>query len=86
MADSLARKKIGIRSCRTELKSFEDSIRKSQKCKTFYVGGVFTDELKRHMDADRLVQKSFSVIEILQQPEARDEFLREVFHHAVRVV
>ena len=68
------------------LKSFEDSIKKSPKCKTFYVGGVFTDELKRRMDADRLVEKSFSVIEILQQPAAREEFLKELFHHALRLV
>lgn len=68
------------------LKSFEDSIKKLPKCKTFYVGGVFTDELNRRMDADRLVEKSFNVIDILQKPEARDEFLKEVFHHAVRVM
>ncbi len=40
-------------------KSFEDSIKKSPKCKTFYVGGVFTEELRRRMDPDRLVEKSF---------------------------
>ncbi len=68
------------------LKSFEDSVKKSPKCKTFYVGGVFTEELKRRMDADRLVEKSFSVIEVLQQPAAREEFLKELFHHALRVV
>lgn len=68
------------------LKSFEDSRKKSPKCKTFYVGGVFTDELKRRMARDPLVEKWFSIIEILQKPEAREEFLTEVFHHAVRVV
>lgn len=68
------------------LKSFEDAVKKYSKCKTFYVGGVFTEELKRRMDADRLVEKSFSVIEILQQPAAREEFLKELFHHALRAV
>ncbi len=68
------------------LKSFEDAIKKSPKCKTFYIGGVFTEELKRRMDADRLVEKSFNVIEILQQPAAREDFLKELFHHTLRVV
>lgn len=68
------------------IKSFEDSIKKSPRCKTFYVGGVFTDELTRRINADRLVEKSFSVIEILQQPAAREDFLRELFHHTLRVV
>lgn len=68
------------------LKSFEDSIKKSPKCKTFYVGGVFTDELRRRMDADRLVEKSFSVIKLLQEPGAREDFLKELFHHTLRVV
>lgn len=68
------------------LKSFEDAIKKYSKCKTFYVGGVFTEELKRRMDADRLVEKSFSIIEILQQPAVREEFLKEVFHHTLRLM
>lgn len=58
----------------------------SPKCKTFYLGGVFTPELQKRMNADRLVENSFSIIDILQQSSYRENFLKELFHHTLRLV
>lgn len=67
-------------------KSFEHAMQVSPKCKNFYLGGVFTAELDRRMDNDRLVEKSFNIIDILQQSQSRREFFLEVFHHTLRLV
>lgn len=67
-------------------KSFEHAMRVSPKCKNFYLGGVFTTELNRRMNNDRLVERSFNIIDILQQSQARAEFFLEVFHHTLRLV
>jgi hypothetical protein len=67
-------------------KSFEHAVSQSSKCKNLYLGGVFTAELKRRMDADRLVEKSFNIIDILQNPDQREKFFNELFHHALRLV
>jgi hypothetical protein len=67
-------------------KSFEHAMRVSPKCKNFYLGGVFTAELDRRMNNDRLVEKSFNIIDILQQSKSREEFFLELFHHTLRLV
>jgi hypothetical protein len=67
-------------------KSFEHAMQTSPRCKTFYLGGVFTPELKKRMSADRLVENSFSIIDILQQSSYRENFLKELFHHTLRLV
>jgi hypothetical protein len=67
-------------------KSFEHAVNQSSKCKNLYLGGVFTPELKRRMDADRLVEKSFNIIDILQNPDQRETFFNELFHHILRLL
>jgi len=67
-------------------KSFEHAMRVSPKCKNFYLGGVFTAELRRRMNNDRLVEKSFSIIDILQQSDCREAFFLELFHHTLRLI
>lgn len=67
-------------------KSFEHAMLVSPKCKTFYLGGVFTPELQKRMNSDRLVENSFSIIEILQQSTYRENFLKELFHHTLRLL
>lgn len=67
-------------------KSFEHAMHISPKCKTFYLGGVLTPELQKRIDSDRLVEHSFSIIEILQQQQYRERFLKELFHHTLRLV
>src|SRR5437667_5900982 len=39
-------------------KSFEHAVQRSSRCRNFYLGGVFTPELQRRIDADRLVEKT----------------------------
>jgi hypothetical protein len=67
-------------------KSFEHAMQQSAKCKNFYLGGVFTPELLRRMNSDRLVEKSFNIIEILQNSDAREDFFHEIFHHTLRLL
>jgi hypothetical protein len=63
-------------------KSFEHAVSQSSKCKNLYLGGVFTTEL----NADRLVEKSFNIIDILQNPNQREKFFNELFHHILRLI
>lgn len=67
-------------------KSFEHATQVSPRCKTFYLGGVFTPELKKRMSADRFVENSFSIIQMLQESGYRDNFLKELFHHTLRLL
>ncbi|MGH9436951.1 MAG: XcyI family restriction endonuclease, partial [Terriglobia bacterium] len=67
-------------------KSFQHAEVRGARCRNFYLGGVFTAELRRRIARDRLVEKSFDVVEILQFPDKREQFLYELFHHALRLV
>lgn len=67
-------------------KSFQNAVNTSPQCKNFYLGAIFTSELNRRIGADRLVEKTFNIIEILRNPEERDRFLTELFHHALRLI
>ncbi|HCN27361.1 MAG TPA: hypothetical protein DIT64_00925 [Verrucomicrobiales bacterium] len=67
-------------------KSFEHAVNHSRRCRNFYIGGVLTPELKRRIRDDRLVEKTFSMIELLQSETAREAFCGELFHHTLRLV
>ena len=67
-------------------KSFQHAIAISSRCKNFYLGAVFTPELERRISEDRLVEKTFNIIEILDDPAARERFFTELFHHVLRIV
>ncbi|NIR73324.1 hypothetical protein GWN42_32460 [candidate division KSB1 bacterium] len=67
-------------------KSFQHSLEASKRCRNFYLAAVFTPELERRMNDDRLVEKAFDIIDILDEPEVRSEFFTEVFHHALRLL
>ena len=66
-------------------KSFQHSIESSKRCRNFYLAAVFTPELERRINDDRLVEKAFDIIEILDSPDVRDDFFNEIFHHALRL-
>jgi hypothetical protein len=66
-------------------KSFQHAVRVSPRCKNFYLGAVYTPELERRISEDRLVEKTFNIIEILDRPQARERFFRELFHHTLRI-
>jgi hypothetical protein len=67
-------------------KSFQHAIMRSPRCKNFYIGAIYTPELEKRIKDDRLVEKALNLIEILDKPVARDQFLRELFHHTLRLV
>ncbi len=67
-------------------KSFQHSLETSKRCKNFYLAAIFTPELERRMHDDRLVEKAFNIIDILDAPNVRTEFLNEVFHHTLRII
>jgi len=67
-------------------KSFEHAVKQSSQCRNFYLGGVLTDELLRRINSDRLVEKTYNIISLLNEVEVRDEFFLELFHHTLRMV
>ena len=66
-------------------KSFQEAIRVSSMCKNIYLGAVFTDELKRRIELDRLVDSNFDIVRLLEDSEYRTGFFRELFHHILRI-
>lgn len=66
-------------------KSFEHAVARSPQCRNFYIGGVLTQELQRRITADRLVERTDSLIDLLKEGDARAEFFRELFHHTLRL-
>jgi len=66
-------------------KSFQHAAKVSPRCKNFYLGAVYTPELERRISEDRLVEKTFNIIEILDKPPARERLFRELFHHTLRI-
>ena len=67
-------------------KSFEHAVSQSGRCRNFYLGGVFTEELERRINSDRLVEKMYNMILILNERKIRDDFFNELFHHTLRII
>jgi hypothetical protein len=67
-------------------KSFQHAIGLSSRCKNFYLGAVSTPELEKRIKEDRLVEKYFNIIDILNEPNIRDSFFKELFHHTLRLI
>lgn len=67
-------------------KSFQHSLETSKRCRNFYLAAIITPELERRINDDRLVEKAFDIIEILDTPDSRNKFFNEVFHHALRLI
>lgn len=67
-------------------KSFEHAVRKTERCRNFYLCGVVTDQVARRIRNDRLVEKTFEIIALLNDAKVRDEFFNELFHHTLRIL
>jgi hypothetical protein len=67
-------------------KSFEHAVSASGRSRNFYLGGVFTEELQRRINSDRLVEKTYNMIMILNERDIREDFFRELFHHTLRII
>lgn len=68
------------------IKSFQDALTKNSRCKNFFLSAVYTAELERRIHEDRLVEKYFNLIEILEKSEERQTFFRELFHFTLRLL
>lgn len=67
-------------------KSFQHSLNENQRCKNFFLSAVYTQELKNRIQDDRLVEKYYDIIDILEKPKIRDDFFRELFHYSLRII
>jgi hypothetical protein len=67
-------------------KSFQHATSVSPHCQTYFLTAVFTDELTNRINKDRLVDRSFNIVEMLDNPDRKEEFLSELFHHTLRLV
>jgi hypothetical protein len=67
-------------------KSFQHSLKENQRCKNFFLSAVYTEELKNRIQDDRLVEKFYDIIDILEKQEIRDDFFRELFHYSLRII
>ena len=65
-------------------KSFQHALSVSPRCKNFFLSAVFTDELERRIRDDRLVEKYFDIVKMLEDSIIRDNFFTELFHFALR--
>jgi hypothetical protein len=66
-------------------KSFEHSLRGSPRCRSFFLSAVYTQELRRRIGDDRLVEKYYDIVEMIEKPEVRDAFFQELFHFTLRL-
>lgn len=66
-------------------KSFESAVAEGERCKNFYLAAVLTTEVNRRIAADRLVEKAFSIIDILEKKDVQESFFDELFNHALRL-
>ncbi|MFW6275523.1 MAG: XcyI family restriction endonuclease [bacterium] len=67
-------------------KSFQHSLKENQRCKNFFLSAVYTQELRNRIQGDRLVEKFYDIIDILEKPEIRDDFFKELFHYSLRII
>ncbi len=67
-------------------KSFQNALKNSHRCKNFYLGAVFTEELIKRMDNDRLVESRWDIVKLLEEPGKREVFFKELFHYGLRII
>ena len=67
-------------------KSFQHALTVSPRCKNFFLSAVYTQELKKRIKNDRLVEQYYDIIEILEDKSIRDTFFNELFHYCLRIL
>ena len=63
-------------------KSFDET---PIRAHNFTILGVVTPEMRRRLN-DLRVMRDFSLYHILNDQEAWDDFVREIFHHTLRII
>ncbi len=67
-------------------KSFQHALQNSRRCKNFFLSAVYTSELQNRIKNDRLVEKYYDIIEILEKPVIWNKFFKELFHYTLRII
>lgn len=67
-------------------KSFQHAVDECSRCKNFYLVAAVTNELLRRISDDRLVEKTFNIIEMLDDQDMRETFCQELFHYTLRII
>ncbi|MDF1559131.1 MAG: XcyI family restriction endonuclease [Bacteroidales bacterium] len=67
-------------------KSFQHALSMNPKCKNIFLSAVYTSELKKRIQKDRLVENYYDIIEILEEPKKREDFFKELFHYTLRIL
>ncbi len=62
------------------------ALARNRRCRNFFLSAVYTSELQKRIQGDRLVDKYYDIIEILEDPDIRDHFLDELFHFSLRLI
>ncbi|MCF8301995.1 MAG: XcyI family restriction endonuclease [Bacteroidales bacterium] len=67
-------------------KSFQQALKENPRCKNFFLTAVFTQELLSRIKGDRLVEKYYDIVKILEDPKVKDDFFDELFHYTLRLI
>ncbi len=67
-------------------KSFQHALTLNQRCKNFFLSAVYTPELIKRINNDRLVEQYYDVIDILEDKSTREDFFKELFHYCLRIL
>jgi hypothetical protein len=66
-------------------KSFQHALSQNNRCKNFFLAASITPELEKRIKEDRLVEKYFNIIDIMEEDKVRAEFFNELFHYTLRL-
>lgn len=66
-------------------KSFGKALKEHGQCETIYLASCFTEAVNEQIKADAQVRKVFNLIEIMDEADKREEFLKEIFVHQIRI-
>lgn len=67
-------------------KSFQHAIKSNPHCQNFYIAAALTPEVENRIADDRLVSKTFDLVEIVSDARKREQFMLELFRYALRLV
>ena len=66
-------------------KSFAKAKTEDAHCLTIYLASCFTEAVLNQLKKDREIDMYFNLIDILADEEKKQEFLKELFHHRIRI-
>ena len=67
-------------------KSFQHALSQNNRCKNFFLAASITPELEKRIKEDRLVEKYFNIIDIMEEEKISHEFFNELFHYTLRLI